>query len=195
MVVRWLLAVSPSPRLRSFAARQKRRRCRKHAPHRRPTRPQHRPPILTHRCGLIVVVVVAEVPACPRVEQKKTRTPLSKQATHHTIRGRAMIRRTASSSSPSFLLLPLVVLVLLSCLSSLVVVVEASPSKVKLVSLLANDAVLDRYAAAVAATEPLREDRDKVLRGEFEGGGREGRREGGTWVRWHWHSCRRWQFN
>ena len=42
----------------------------------------------------------------------------------------------------------------------------ASNSKVKLVSLLANDAVLDRYAAAVAATEPLREDRDKVLRGK-----------------------------
>lgn len=75
----------------------------------------------------------------------------------------AMIRRTVPSTST----LLLVVLLLLNILS---VVVKASPSKVKFVSLLANDAVLDRYAAAVAATEPLREDRDKVLRGE---GGRE----------------------
>lgn len=70
-----------------------------------------------------------------------------------------MIRRTAPPPST-----PLLLLVLLTILSE--VVVQASPSKVKFVSLLANDVVLDRYAAAVAATEPLREDRDKVLRGE-----------------------------
>lgn len=68
-----------------------------------------------------------------------------------------MGRRTAPSSS---LLLFLLLLPILS------VVVQASSSKVKFVSLLANDVILDRYAAAVAATEPLREDRDKVLRGE-----------------------------
>lgn len=60
------------------------------------------------------------------------------------------------------LLLPLVCSLFLLALAP---GAEASSSKVKLASLLANDAVLDRYAAAVAATEPLREDRDKVLRG------------------------------
>lgn len=64
------------------------------------------------------------------------------------------------------LLLLLLSLVCFLFLLALVPGAEASNSKVKLASLLANDAVLDRYAAAVAATEPLREDRDKVLRGE-----------------------------
>ncbi|EWM22934.1 protein of unknown function DUF4168 [Nannochloropsis gaditana] len=63
--------------------------------------------------------------------------------------------------------LPSVLVFVLFLLSSLFSVqdVRATPSnKVKFVSLLANDAVLDRYAAAVAATEPLREDRDRALR-------------------------------
>ena len=43
---------------------------------------------------------------------------------------------------------------------------QSSSGRVKIASLISNDALLDRFAAAVAATEPLREYRERSLRRE-----------------------------